>query len=81
MLVPEDVCVATTADVGVGNVNVFGRDNGGIDLDFDERPDPGDATRVIVDAEIGLGELRVDDDIFRDGDGFAFDEGPGQTTG
>ena len=74
VLVPEDVCVATTADVGVGNVNVFGRDNGGIDVDLDERPDPGDATRVIVDAEIGLGELRVDDDIFRDGDGFAFDE-------
>ena len=67
VLVPEDVCVATSADIGMGNVAFFGRDNGGIDIDFDERPDAeGDATRLLVDAEIGVGELRVDDDVFFD---------------
>jgi phage shock protein PspC (stress-responsive transcriptional regulator) len=60
LLVPEDVCVATTADVGMGNVSFFGRDNGGVDLDFDERPDAAaDATRILLDAQVGVGELRV----------------------
>jgi phage shock protein PspC (stress-responsive transcriptional regulator) len=78
VLVPEDVCVATTADIGVGNVALFGRDNGGIDIDFDERPDAdGDATRLLVDAEIGIGELRVDDDVFFESrHGIDFDHDP-----
>ncbi len=70
VIVPEDVCVATSADVGAGNVSFFGRDNGGLDVDFDEHPDvDADTTRVILDAQIGLGELRLDDDDFRT-DGF-----------
>ena len=65
VLVPEDVCVATSADIGMGNVAFFGRDNGGVDVDFDERPNAdGDATRLLVDADVGVGELRVDDDVF-----------------
>lgn len=76
LLVPEDVCVATSADVGVGNVHFFGRDNGGIDIDFDERPDAeGGDTRLLVDAQIGVGELLVDDDDFFDNDGFDFGGG------
>jgi phage shock protein PspC (stress-responsive transcriptional regulator) len=73
LIVPEDVCVAATADVGIGNVSMFGRDNGGVDVDFEETPDaaPG-VTRVVLDAEVGLGEVRVHDlegDFeFRDGD-------------
>ena len=63
LIVPEDVCVATTADVGMGNVSFFGRNNEGIDVDFDARPDAdGDTTRIVLDAEIGLGELRVSHD-------------------
>ncbi len=70
LLVPEDVCVATTANVGMGNVSFFGRDNDGIDIDFDARPDAGgDTTRILLDAEIGLGELRVSHDDFWDGHG------------
>ncbi len=78
VLVPKDVCVATSADIGMGNVAVFGRDNGGIDIDFDERPDvEGDATRLLVDAEIGFGELRVDDDAFFESRrGIDFDHDP-----
>ena len=60
LLVPEDVCVAAVAEIGMGNVSFFDRDNGGIDLDFDERPDAeGDSTRILLDAQIGMGELRV----------------------
>jgi phage shock protein PspC (stress-responsive transcriptional regulator) len=84
LIVPEDVCVATTADVGMGNVSFFGRSNEGIDVDFDARPDAdGDTTRIVLDAEIGLGELRVSHedswsghgpDIGRDWDEFDSDE-------
>jgi len=77
LLVPEDVCVATTADVGMGNVSFFGRNNDGIDIDFDERPDAdGDTTRILLDAEIGLGELRVSHDDSWNGHGADF--GPGR---
>ena len=73
LLVPEDVCVAAVADIGMGNVSFFDRDNGGIDLDFDERPDAeGDSTRIVLDAHIGMGELRVAHDDYRDTRGIDF---------
>lgn len=60
VIVPEGVCVATTADVGMGNVRFFQDDNGGVDLDFEERPGaPAGTSRVVVDADLGVGELRV----------------------
>ena len=39
VIVPDDVCVATDADVGVGNVAMFGRDHGGVDVDYEDAPD------------------------------------------
>jgi hypothetical protein len=60
VFVPDDVCVATTADIGAGNVETFGRDTGGVDVDFEEIPDSAPATtRLLLDADIGLGALRV----------------------
>jgi phage shock protein PspC (stress-responsive transcriptional regulator) len=82
LIVPEDVCVATTADVGIGNVSVFGRDNGGVDVDFQDTPDAApETTRLVLDAEVGLGEVRVHDEQgeleFRDDDFGPFrDRGP-----
>jgi phage shock protein PspC (stress-responsive transcriptional regulator) len=79
VIVPEDVCVAASADVGVGNVRMFGRDNGGIDINFEQNPEAApDVTRLVLDADIGLGEIRVqelrEDFDFRD-DGFGrFDD-------
>jgi phage shock protein PspC (stress-responsive transcriptional regulator) len=62
VIVPEDVCVATNADVGIGNVRLFGHDNGGIDVDFEDSPDAApDVTRLILDAEVGVGQVRVTD--------------------
>jgi phage shock protein PspC (stress-responsive transcriptional regulator) len=60
LLVPRDVCVASTASIGMGGVNVFDRDNGGVDVDFEDRPAaaPG-GRRVVVDADVGLGAFEV----------------------
>jgi phage shock protein PspC (stress-responsive transcriptional regulator) len=62
VIVPEDVCVATNADVGIGNVRMFGRDNGGVDVDFEDNPDAApDVTRLVFDADVGVGQVRVTD--------------------
>jgi phage shock protein PspC (stress-responsive transcriptional regulator) len=78
VVVPDDVCVATSADIGIGNVSLFGRDNGGIDVNFEDLPDAApDVTRLMLDAEIGIGEVRVQDPEpefeFRDRDFGPFD--------
>jgi phage shock protein PspC (stress-responsive transcriptional regulator) len=66
VLVPRDVCVASTAKVGMGGVVVFERDGGGIDVDWsDERRAASDTARLVIDGDIGLGLLDVrhnDDD-------------------
>ncbi len=66
VLVDEGVCVSTHAKLGIGAVSVFGRDNEGIDVEVDEaeRPRPG-GSRLVVDAEVGLGELTIDNDARR----------------
>jgi phage shock protein PspC (stress-responsive transcriptional regulator) len=80
LIVPEDVCVATDADVGVGAVQIFDQDTGGVDVDVVDRLDAAaDTTRLIVDADIGVGALNVvhdPDDIHRDRDDrLGFDNG------
>jgi phage shock protein PspC (stress-responsive transcriptional regulator) len=75
LIVPEDVCVATDADVGVGVVRVFDRDSEGVDVDVVDEPDADpDTTRLMVNADVGLGALNVvhDPDEF-DGHGFRRD--------
>lgn len=82
LIVPAKVCVATTASVGMGNVSAFGRDHGGVDVEFEDLPsaDP-DKSRVVVNADVGFGEFRVahepidDRGPFRGGD-FRFDGPP-----
>ena len=62
LAVPTDVCVATRADVGAGEVNVLGRTNEGVDVSFEETPEaPPSASRLVVDAEIGFGVIEVRD--------------------
>jgi phage shock protein PspC (stress-responsive transcriptional regulator) len=60
VIVDRDVCVATTAEVGMGAVGIFGSESGGVDVDVDELPRarPGNA-RVVVDADLGLGFVEV----------------------
>ena len=60
VVVPEDVCVASTARIGVGAVDLFDRDSGGIDVDWEDRPTaPAGVTRLVVDADVGIGHLQV----------------------
>jgi phage shock protein PspC (stress-responsive transcriptional regulator) len=60
VLVPEDVCVSTDAELGMGGVQVFDRDGGGIDVDFeDERTPPAGTARLVVEADIGLGAVEI----------------------
>ena len=56
VIVPDDVCVATDADVGLGNVHVLGRDHGGVDVDYEDAPDAQPtATRLLVHGDVGVG--------------------------
>jgi phage shock protein PspC (stress-responsive transcriptional regulator) len=60
VMVPSDVCVATDAHVGVGEIRSFGRHNGGVDVDFEDLPDARPrATRLLLKADLGVGSLRV----------------------
>ena len=78
LIVPEDVCVASVADIGIGAVDVFGRDNGGVDFDWDDRPEAAAGkSRVVVNADVGVGALLVRHDRTDDFDrGRRFGEGP-----
>jgi phage shock protein PspC (stress-responsive transcriptional regulator) len=60
VVVPADVCVATDAQVGIGEVRTFDRHNGGIDVDVEDFPDASaDTTRLLVKADVGVGSLRI----------------------
>lgn len=60
VIVPQDVCVATDAQVGVGEIRSFDRYNEGVDVDYDDLPDaPPSTTRLLVKAEVGAGSLRI----------------------
>jgi phage shock protein PspC (stress-responsive transcriptional regulator) len=60
VLVPEDVCVASSAEVGIGGVAVFDETSGGIDVDWKDgrRARAGNA-RLVLEGDIGLGLLEV----------------------
>jgi phage shock protein PspC (stress-responsive transcriptional regulator) len=60
VIVPEDVCVVTHADLGAGEIGALDRDAEGADVEFDEEPTaPAGTPRLIVNAEVGLGALYV----------------------
>jgi len=60
VLVPEDVCVASTASIGMGAIEVLGRDGGGVDVTWnDSRRAPRGTPRLVVDGDVGVGFLEV----------------------
>jgi phage shock protein PspC (stress-responsive transcriptional regulator) len=70
LIVPDDVCVATDGEVGVGDVSLFGRNHGGVDVDYEDLPDaPAGATRLLLKGNVGLGQL-----VVRDARGEFFDD-------
>ena len=73
VVVPEDVCVGSEADVGVGAVQIFDRESGGVDIDWLDQPRaPRGVPEVVVHGDIGVGLLQVKHaapgESFRDAD-------------
>ena len=63
LFVPRDVCVSTESHLGIGGAQVFDRDGGGVDFDWqDERQAPPGTARVLVDANVGIGAFTVHHD-------------------
>jgi phage shock protein PspC (stress-responsive transcriptional regulator) len=60
VLVPDNVCVASTAHISAGQTSVFDHSTGGADHDWqDDRTAPEGTPVLKVDADIGFGELRI----------------------
>jgi len=60
VLVPEDVCVASRAEIGIGLIEVFDRENAGADVDWEDLPRAANGnSRVVLDAEVGMGHVQV----------------------
>jgi phage shock protein PspC (stress-responsive transcriptional regulator) len=61
VFVPDDVCVSSTAHVSAGATVVFNREVGGLDHDWqDTRTTAPGVKNLIVDADIGVGALRIE---------------------
>ena len=60
VLVHPSTCVSFDTRVGAGAVDAFGRDHGGIDVDYEDlnRPRPAGGS-LVIDGEVGLGQLAV----------------------
>ncbi len=70
VLVPEDVCVATSADIGMGNVASSDATTAASTSTSTSGPMPRATPRESWSTRTsGVGELRVDDDVFFDGFG------------
>lgn len=63
VLVDEDVCVAARTDLGLGGVNILGREGGGVDVAWEDLPAaPPGVTRLLLDADVGIGAVEVGHD-------------------
>lgn len=61
--VPEGVDVVVDATVGgPGNIQLFGVDRGGISTEWDQRFERGDVAELTIDAELGVGEIIVNEE-------------------
>jgi phage shock protein PspC (stress-responsive transcriptional regulator) len=75
VLVPDDVCVASSAEIGMGAVAIFDRTSGGLDVNWhDGRRARGDAARLVLEGDVGLGFLEVrHNEMDHSGDGPPWD--------
>jgi phage shock protein PspC (stress-responsive transcriptional regulator) len=64
--VPEGTCIATDAQIGVGQADLpYDSGNGGLDVTVDRRVPPAGERRVLhVQADVGVGHLQVDRNDF-----------------
>jgi hypothetical protein len=60
LIVPNNVCVATNAKVGMGVVQSFDHDNGGVDVNWVDQPSAAAGNpRLLLDAHVGVGRVEV----------------------
>jgi hypothetical protein len=70
VLVPRDVCVRSSAEVGMGYVGVLGQDDGGVDVRIEAGTSrPVDAPQLVLEAKLGIGAVEVLHDEARWNDG------------
>jgi len=63
VLVPDDVCVASRAEIGAGQIEVFDRGSAGADLTWEDTPRAAAGnSRVVIDADVGVGHVQVGHD-------------------
>ncbi len=63
VIVPDGVDVQVDATVdGPGNIRLFGQDRGGIGTEWDQRFVRGDVADLTIDAELGVGEIIVNEE-------------------
>jgi hypothetical protein len=61
VFVPDGVCVSSAAHVSAGATVVFNREVGGLDHDWQDTRTPAAGVKhLIVDADIGVGALRIE---------------------
>jgi phage shock protein PspC (stress-responsive transcriptional regulator) len=62
--VPDGVALDATAEVGVGDASVPGRDEDGVGAEVETRDEGFEeaARRLVVDAKVGFGDLRIERD-------------------
>jgi phage shock protein PspC (stress-responsive transcriptional regulator) len=58
--VPEDTCVTSNVEIGVGAADIFDRDNDGVDVSFAQSASPPAGRPVLhIEADVGAGVLEV----------------------
>ena len=65
LLVPDDLCVTTDAQLGIGALNTGDGEQGGVDVDVTDRRsvDP-DVPHLHVIADVGVGAVHVGDSFY-----------------
>jgi len=60
VVVPFDTDVTVDAHVGIGNAQVLGEEENGVDVDVDTISGTSGSQEVTLDLEVGIGNLRVE---------------------
>jgi hypothetical protein len=59
VIVPEEAPIRVEAHSGLGNVQVFGQEEGGVDAEI-TTPAPVDGSAITLVATVGIGEVRIE---------------------
>ena len=60
LYVPEEACVSSNVQVGVGASDILDRENDGVDVDYtDDAPAPAGRPKLHIDADVGVGVIEV----------------------